>query len=364
MNTPRLSPSCEGAPAPAEVARVVSGSDLIASFQTFLDSAEAGDTVRIMSPVIDDPVAVACIRDARRRGVVIAILTTLVDRHGIKTKGWDNSQNIEKHGECIRDLARCGCMLRSPDTTPHGKMMLADRGTVWFGSANLAINALHGHSTEAVIDAASPELASRLTLCFEAVWKASRYRMTHRQGAVFLEETGASPLKFVEPSDASGLDVWCSAPGVPLALQGIMRVFAKAEKAIVLLAMSVYELDQVPELHDVLKSALRRGVAVKALIRKEQFEQEERRGDYPDPATLELIACGMKLVRVQGLHAKGFLVDDRRCGILSANFNPYSLDWRRAECNIELVVAADIQHPLLMRYARWMRDLAVQSDAP
>ena len=58
MNTPRLSPSCEGAPAPAEVARVVSGSDLIASFQTFLDSAEAGDTVRIMSPVIDDPVAV------------------------------------------------------------------------------------------------------------------------------------------------------------------------------------------------------------------------------------------------------------------------------------------------------------------
>ena len=339
-------------------ATVLSGSALSIALKTLVDEAGAGDVLRVMSPVIDDPDAVSWLLEAhKKRGVVVHVLTTLVDRHGIGTKGWDGSQNIEAHGESIRKMAK-GCNLRSSQTTPHGKFVLFPSGKLWFGSANLAIGSLGGRALEAGMVLNDPCVASQIQTIFDQIWKASPYSMVHRQGAIFINEQGAPVFTPPDPDILPDkIRVWCSAPGVSTATRGINSLLDLATREILLVSMSLYDLDGVPEMQETLLRALHRGVKVRAVVRKEHFESEELDGLYPDPGTRKLLEAGLELLGIACLHAKGFLVDGTWCGIQSANFNPYSLDWRRAECNIELVLAGRTSEPILSVYASWMRHL-------
>lgn len=337
---------------------VLSGLKLSASLQTFVENIGAGEVLRVMSPVIDHPQVVSWLRSARRRGVVVRILTTLVDRHGIHTKGWDASENIESHDESIRELAKCGCILRSTPTTPHGKFVLGGYSKLWFGSANLTIGALGGRAIEAGVVLDDDGVSSQIQTVFDQFWKSAPYRMVHRQGAILIEEKGNSITTFADaklPEDQ--VSVWSSAPGVSTATCGINSLLDSATDEILLVAMSLYELNKVSNMQEILLCALGRGVRVRAVVRKEHFASEELKGSYPDSATSQLLKSGMELLGVQGLHAKGFLVDDRWCGIQSANFNPYSFDWRRVECNVELVIAGDTRNKNLRAFVNWMRSL-------
>lgn len=341
---------------------VLSGLELLASLQTFVENVGAGEVLRIMSPVIDHPQVVSWLRAARHRGVVVRILTTLVDRHGIHTKGWDASENIESHGESIRELAKCGCILRSTRTTPHGKFVLGGYSKLWFGSANLAIGALGGRAVEAGVVLDDDGVSCQVQTIFDQLWKSTPYRMVHRQGAILIEEKGNSITTFADVELLEDqVSVWSSAPGVSTATCGINCLLDSATDDILLVAMSLYELDSVSEMQEILIRALRRGVRVRAVVRQEHFVSEELKGRYPDSSTSKLLESGMELLGVQGLHAKGFLVDDRWCGIQSANFNPYSFDWRREECNVELVIAGDARDKILMAFADWMRSLTQQA---
>lgn len=344
-------------------ATVLSGPGIPAALKTLVEEAKSGQVLRVMSPVIDDPDAVSWLREARQRGVVVRILTTLMDRHGIRTKGWDASESIESHGERIRELAECGCILRSPTTTPHGKFILSDAGKLWFGSANLSVGSLGGGAVEAVMNFENAGLASRIQSLFDQFWAASTHRMIHRQGAIFIEEKSGSNLTTsdLDPIYA-GVQVWPSAPGIRNATCGINRLFDSATVEILLVSMSLYGLDEVPEMQQTLLRALRRGVKVRAVVRKEHFESAERKGDYPDPGTRELLDSGLQLLGVDGLHAKGFLVDDSWCGIQSANFNPYSFDWKRAECNVEVVIVGQSATQPFANYAAWLQRVAASSS--
>lgn len=341
---------------------ILSGPLIPAALKTLVDEAVSGEVLRVMSPVIDDPDAVSWLRQARQRGVVVRILTTLMDRHGIHTKGWDASQNIEAHGESIRELAESGCNVRSSRTTPHGKFVLSISGKMWFGSANLSVGSLKGRAVEAAMLLNESIVSSQVQAVFDQVWASSPYRMVHRQGAILIDEkasSGYTPFKYDPPADT--IWVWTSAPGASSATRGINRLLDSAISEILLVSMSLYDLNRVPEIQEALLRALQRGVNVRAVVRKEHFEDEERKGLYPDPSTRALLESGMELLGVPRLHAKGFLVDDAFCGIQSANFNPYSLDYYRDECNVEFVLAGRTIDPLLMVYARWLRHLCNQA---
>lgn len=337
---------------------VLPGIELLSSLKILVENVRAGEVLQIMSPVIDHSQVVSWLRAARQRGVVVRILTTLVDRHGIHTKGWDASENIEKHDESIRELAKCGCILRSTRTTPHGKFVLGGGGKLWFGSANLTIGALGGRSVEAGFVLDDDGMSSQVRSIFDHYWKLAPFRMIHRQGAILIEEKRChSTVLPDEELSEHEVKVWSSAPGVSAATYGINRLLDSATDEILLVAMSLYQLDQVPGMQSILLSALQRGVRVRAVVRKEHFTDEEMKGQYPDPATRNLLKSGMELLGVKGLHAKGFLVDDRWCGIQSANFNPYSFDWRRSECNVELILVGVSSNPLLSSYAGMLRHL-------
>ncbi len=341
---------------------VVFGNELLTSLKALIEGVGEGEVLRVMSPIIDDSQVISWLRASRKRGAVVRILTTLVDRHGVRTKGWDAAENIESHGESVRELAKCGCLLRSTRTTPHGKFVLGGYSKLWFGSANLASGALGGRVVEAGVVLDDDGVSGRIQTIFDQFWKSAPYRMVHRQGAILIEEKG-NPTTAVAADNfpEDGASVWISAPGVSTATFGINRLLESAADDILLVAMSLYELDEVPNMQELLLRALRRGVRVRAVVRQEHFASEELNGRYPDSATYKLLESGMELLGVRGLHAKGFLLDDRWCGIQSANFNPYSLDWRREECNVELIIVGDARDKSLRGFPDWMRGLLVQA---
>lgn len=340
----------------------ISGSELSSTLKKIVEGVRAGEVLRVMSPVIDDPRVVLWLRSARQRGAVVRVLTTLVDRHGIRTKGWDASENIESHGESIRELAKCGCTLRSTRTTPHAKFVLGNHSNLWFGSANLTVGALEGHTIEAALILDNLRVFRQIQTIFDQYWKSTPYSLVHRQGAISIEEKSNLETALVENElSEEGLSVWSSAPRVSMATCGVNRLLGLATDHIILVAMSLYELEKVPEMQEILLTKLESGVRVQAIVRKEHFAHDELKGRYPDSATRNLLKSGMELLGCKGLHAKGFVVDDRWCGIQSANFNPYSFDWQRDECNVELFIVGDTKDQDLIAFADWMRSLPTKA---
>lgn len=335
------------------------GGRLTQQLEELISEIQDGETLRVISPVIDDPEVVRLICKARQRGAFVRVLTTLMDRHGIRTKGaWDDSQDKRTHDQCVRQLASAGVLLRSPVTTPHGKLVQHSGRRAIFGSANLTQNSLRGDALEAAVALSNAGTLCALDATFDRIWKACPFSMRHSSGTITLDEMsppsrdGAFSLPRAMTSD--GLSLLMSAPGCSVAAERLAALVWEAKTEVVMVAMSLYETNQIPKLGEALLAALGRGARVRAVIRPKPSTLQE---GYPDPATEDLIRHGLELRGIEGLHAKGFLIDNAWCGIQSANFNPYSLDPRRSECNIEMFLIGPTTLPLLGAYARFLQHL-------
>jgi phosphatidylserine/phosphatidylglycerophosphate/cardiolipin synthase-like enzyme len=328
--------------------------------EAIIGLASDGDLLRLISPVIDDSGVVGLLCDARRRGVVIRILTSLTGNRGqIVTKGWDASQDVEAHHDAIRTLAKVGVLLRSPRTTPHGKMVHLNGKRAMFGSANLAKGSLRGGALEAAIVIEDQASLAGTKDAFDRIWRSSPYSMKALAGAVTLDEK--SQNSYTTESQVSSQ--WClgdaelllSAPAIGSISEKLTQLINGAQSEILLITMSLYETDTIPGFGAALLAALERGVHVRAVVRPEHFKIDK----YPDPATVELINHGMELRGITGLHAKGILIDKRCCGIQSANFNPYSLDSQRTEANWETAIVGSAQAPMLRDFAAFIERMTL-----
>jgi len=310
---------------------------------------------------IDDPGVVARIIDARHRGVIVKCLTSLTDaRKGIVTKGWDVTQNLPAHHEVIRRLAKAGVLLRSPATIPHGKMLHVHGGSAWFGSANLTRNSLRGNTVEAAVRLEDPQILGGMKSAFDLAWAASSFAMVSRSRAVSLSEQRPPPSGDGEPRrqewpSGGGICLLASHPGgAPVIAGHLANALDQARDEVILSAMSLFRTNEIPLLGAALERCLAKGVNVRVVVRPEHFKPK----DYPDPATLGLIKSGMTLLGVTGLHAKGFLIDGRRCGLKSANFNPYSLDPGVVTSNVELGLYGSADSVELEGFALFLERLA------
>lgn len=134
----------------------------------------------------------------------------------------------------------------------------------------------------------------------------------------------------------------------------IASLIELSQKEIVLMAMSLYDLEQVPVIFDSLMNALKRDVRVIAILRNgdEQFKA----GLWPDPSTRKLMEAGMKIHEIPHLHAKSIFVDGKHAVIMSANFNPYSLG-DTPTSHIELGLCADLNQPFASELYRFCKNL-------
>jgi len=328
--------------------------------ERIIASTENGDFLRLISPVLDDPTIVSLLCEARCRGVLIQLMTSLFDsRKGIVTKGWDESQNIQAHYEAIRELAKVGVLLRSPSTTPHIKLVHLESREAFFGSANLAKTSLRGGSVEAGVRISETLSLLSLREAFQLVWNSCQFSMGARFGAVTLQEQARRSSELVSLTaewaceDATCL--WLSQPGAePIIATRLAEFIAKAQRDVILVALSCYDTDRIPGFGIALHACLRRGVRVRVVVRPEHF----RINQYPDLPTISLIEEGMELVGVRGLHAKGFLIDNSWCGIQSANFNPYSLDTGCATSNVEMAISGPRTSLILSDFADFILALS------
>jgi phosphatidylserine/phosphatidylglycerophosphate/cardiolipin synthase-like enzyme len=354
----KVSLTAESPPHIPGVLTTSDGGSLLQALEEFFRSSQDGDLLRIMSPIVDDEQIVRLLVEARRRGVSVRLLTTLSDRNGIKTKGWDAAQDIDQHDECIRQLAKAGVILRSPLTTPHGKFIVHNNLRAIFGSANLARGSLRGKALEAGLIFEESAVVRSLAESYDRVWKASPFRLRHKEGVIILEEGSAESLTDSINSgttDTADFGVWLSGPGCPLGTKRLVDLVRQAQMELFLVTMSLYGTDEIPDFHEAVLGALARGVRVRAVVRPEHFTIDK----YPDSATAELIRHGMELRGLTGLHAKGFLIDKKFCGIQSANFNPYSLDSQRAEANWETAIVGSAQTPMLRDFAAFIERMAL-----
>ncbi len=113
----------------------------------------------------------------------------------------------------------------------------------------------------------------------------------------------------------------------------------------------------IPLLHHALQEALARGVTVTAVVRPEESPADR----YPDPSTRSLLDRGMTLRGFERLHAKGIVVDGSRCGLFSANINPFSLQSNTESAHVECGVFTDLGSSLPQAYAQFIQEMDQQA---
>lgn len=334
----------------------------------FLDSSDNGfgdnvvDLVRkakrsvfIVSPVIQEDRVFEALSEAVSKGVELRVVTQLGNH---RTGRFDTSPEFSDYDIPRRRLADLGACVRDWDVTVHAKMILVDGVRFLFSTANLNANSLGAGKQNAVESAflfeEGPEVAAGLRL-FEAIWRGSSTRQEKRDDRISIVRL-ASKAQLPSAADHSirvgAVEFLLSVPSNKLLARRIASLLDSAKKDVVLLAMSIYDLEKVPALFDSLMSAVARKLSVTVLVRTgtEQFNAS----DWPDPSTKKLMAHGVKVVEVPHLHAKGVFVDGNIGMMMSANLNPYSLGDLETS-HVEIAVQALCTEPFMAKY----RDFAL-----
>ena len=309
-------------------------------------------SVCVVSPVIQEDEVFEALREAVSRNVDVQVVTQLGNDR--KTSSEFAEYDIPR-----RRLAELGACVRDWDVTVHAKMVLADNRRFLFMTANLNGNSLgkgHNNAVEAAfLFENGPEVAAGRKL-FNAIWEGCPTRQEKKDDTICISRV-ASKVKSPAAVDCSirtgSTEFLLSTPTNILLSRRLSILLDSAKQKAVFLAMSIYELEEIPRLFDAFLRALDRRVEVQVFVRP-GVEQNFKPSDWPDPSTKKLMAHGLKIVEIPHLHAKGLFVDDEIGLMMSANLNPYSLGDLKTS-HVEIAVQAACTMPFMAKY----RDFAL-----
>lgn len=329
------------------------------SFHEMLVGAirNAKKSIRLAVPVLDDDGIFEALEDAVRRDVEISIATQLPDHRTRRVK------TDPQFKDCTlprRKLAALGARLRDCDHTIHAKFGVIDSQLMFVTSANLNANSLGvggANSLEVAVAFDDGLVARAGEDLFREIWNHARYeQVRHDEHISILRRPRVGEMRLLAclqtPRDATFL---LSTPENGLLARKMAGMVAGAEKRVRLATMSLYDLKEVPVLFEALTEALRRKVKIQIAVRPPEemhFSSEQ----WPDPSTKELTACGLEIVQVPHLHAKGMVVDRMSVMMTSANFNPYSLG-NKPTSHIELGLAGTTATPCLSAFSDFVDEL-------
>lgn len=320
----------------------------------------AQQMVCIVSPVIQEDEVFAALREVLERGVAIQVVTQLGNH---RTGQFETSPEFKGYDIPRRRLAELGACVRDWELTVHAKMLLVDNEQFLFTTANLNENSL-GTGAKNALEAGflfkgGPEVAAGCRI-FNAIWKGAAIRQAKRDdriAIVRMPQQVRSPIASDCMISIGEAEVILSTPSNRFLAKRIAALLRAARKNVLLVTMSIYDLEKVPIIFSALCGALSRGVSVMVLARTgaEQFKPE----DWPDPSTKKLMGLGLKIVEVPHLHAKGLFVDGKIGMMMSANLNPYSLgDFESS--HVEIAVQAPCSEPSMDAFRRFALSLSAQ----
>lgn len=333
---------------------------------------ETTRSLTLVTPLVTEPALVEALLAARRRRVQVRLITEVRENRGdgvhYRTRGFEfdagvapgkhfagTDVDLKKHFAAIRRLAGELVYCRGPRHYAHAKLLLSDDRVLMVSSANGTPNSLGrggSPSLEAGARVMDGETVTGWGTALRSLWDACPFRLRVQGRDVSLQQESAVSLTGAE-LEAAPLASWSYPPGHRGLRNRLAELVQTAQRRVVLAALTFFETDKIPLLHEALEAALARNVEVMVIVRPEHFPPDR----YPDPSTRRLMERGLRLSGFAGLHAKGILVDDTACGIFSANINPYSLECDLESANIEAGLFERAPLQSLAAYARFLEYL-------
>jgi phosphatidylserine/phosphatidylglycerophosphate/cardiolipin synthase-like enzyme len=292
----------------------------------------------IASHIVLDESVSTILRRARERGVSVRLLTEVADRDGnglrIKTTGLDGQYDAEdfaRHDATIRQLARQGVQIRSGPIFSHVKLWVADRRLAATGSVNLTPNSLGtgAHPSLELMQSFEGDVGAALSAVARWLWAGATLHCHYDDQAGFRihEAHGKDSPPPTHPAVVVGVP----GHGYPI-LDVFNDAIAKASRSVRLVTMSAYRWNDLPGFEQAIASALDRGVTVTLARRTPDARTAEC------PSIAEMLRCGLRVIDVPGLHAKGIVIDDAWTALFTGNLNPFSLAGSTPTDHVELGV--------------------------
>lgn len=324
-----------------------------------IDSAQT--SIMIMSPVLDEEGVFQALERAQKRGVRDICVVTQLSEH--RNNIFKTDPQFRNYELPRRRLAALGVNVRDCEHTVHAKMIVVDSGWLFFTSANFNANSLGVggvYAVEAGIEYKDFFIAKAGETMFWEVWNSASCRQVRNDDRITIASVPWQREIRILPSvqKRRGYSFLLSTPENQLLMRKMCALISQAKKEIQMLSMSFYDLEDVPELFDELKSALKRGVKIKVCVRPGK-EMNFRPDQWPDPSTEKLRKAGLDLYQCDHLHAKGMVVDGCQALMTSANFNPFSLGNSRT-AHIEMAVYGSTELKPLASFADFVQKLVTR----
>ena len=326
-----------------------------------IDSAK--NTIRIVSPVLTEEEVLLAIERAKKRGVqdIRVIMPLSEHRNNI----FKTDPEFADYRLPRRQLAEFGVQPRDCEHTVHAKLIAIDSIWSFFTTANLNANSLGVGKADAIesgIVFKDTVATHALEEIFDVIWLGSSYEQTRNDKHITISSRPrCREMRVAECiNHARGYAFFLSTPENQLLARRMRALVAEAKKEILILSMSFYDLECVPDLFAELQKALERHVRVKTCVRPGE-EMNFSPDDWPDRSTARLLQTdGFDLHVCAHLHAKGMVVDGATVLMTSANFNPYSLGCSQT-AHLEMAVVGTISQKPMADFAEFVKDILKES---
>ena len=324
-----------------------------------IDSAQV--SIVIMSPVLDEDGVFQALERAQKRGVRDVYVVTQLSEH--RNNIFKTDPQFRNYELPRRRLAALGVNVRDCDHTVHAKMIVVDSCWFFFTSANFNANSLgvgRVNAIESGIEYTDSYVAKAGERMFWEVWNCASCRQVRNDDRITIASVPQQrEIRMLQVQKRRGYSFLLSTPENQLLMRKMCALISEANKEILVLSMSFYDLEDVPELFGELRRALKRGVKIKVCVRP-GYEMNFRPDQWPDPSTEILRKDGLDLYLCEHLHAKGMVVDGILALMTSANFNPFSLGNSRT-AHIEMAVYGSTELKPLAAFASFVRTMFTMS---
>jgi phosphatidylserine/phosphatidylglycerophosphate/cardiolipin synthase-like enzyme len=260
------------------------------------------------------------------------------------------ADNVHEAAERMRFecLSARGVMIRGYPGC-HAKFAVIDDQAAFVHSANFMTRAFDVTGENGVVIFDRREVAEAAQF-FEALWHGASWEMDNTGDRV-VSGRHPDPLPRQLRADPHDVGLIWTFDEAHLILDAIIELIATAERELILATFNVSGMSRRPELlHEHLRDAVARGVAVRLLMRA-------RSGQEAGAEAAALSDLGVKLYPCSLNHAKGVVADRVRGALFSANLDArFGLD-----TNIELGVRLD-GTPALAEALRFLEHSMAEHD--
>jgi phosphatidylserine/phosphatidylglycerophosphate/cardiolipin synthase-like enzyme len=261
---------------------------LDAALTRFIQSAKS--SVDLAASQLDLPSVIQALLDAKKRGVVIRVVTDV----DILADKKENQSFKELENSGIRVVAG------NPNAIMHNKFVVVDKAVVWTGSWNFTTNDTYRYNNNAIL-IQSPELARNYTATFDKMFADKKFGAARKSGGTTPRLTigGSAVENYFAPEDKVAA-----------------KIVARLKQAARTIDFMVYSFTD-DDIGGVIRERAKGGVTVRGVFEMTGSETQYSEYGKMKQAGLDVRQDGNPYL----MHHKVFIVDGKTVIFGSFNFS-------------------------------------------